>query len=157
IDVASSEIAVPTWAIASFFRRIRSASHRAAAALSKSRPHWQVTPLRATFHAGEHFHRLVEGLRRMHELLEFELICAGDRIGHGLAAGIDAKRWASAHPVGVQPAEERLDDLLWEIDRYEHAQIKACATRVEAARAEARRLALDLYGRPQDIGHLVEA
>lgn len=157
IDVASSELAVPTWVFKPFLTMVRAASDRAAASLTRSRPRWNVRPLRATFHAGEDFRRLPEGIRRMHELLEFELLCAGDRIGHGIAAGTDASRWSEDNPITLQPAEDRLEDLLWEIDRYERSDFPADASRVERVRAEARDLALKLHRRTEDLGLLVAA
>ena len=157
VDVASSELAVPTWVLVPLLRRVRDASHRAATALARLRPSWKVEPLRATFHAGEDFRSLAEGLRRIHEPLEFELLCAGDRIGHGLAAGVDPRRWARDHATTIQPAEDRLDDLLWEIDRYQHGDLPADASRVERARADARTLTFELYRRAEDLDKLIAA
>jgi adenosine deaminase len=146
IDVASDELAVPTWVYARHFTRIRQASNDAAATLARVRPKWKVTPMRATFHAGEEYRRLVEGLRRMHELLEFNILCAGDRIGHGLAAGTDPQRWAESNGLVLQPAEDRLDDLLWELDRYERGDFAVDAARSEYVRATALQLAEKIYG-----------
>lgn len=145
IDVASDELAVPTWVFVRHFARIRQASNDAAAKLARRQPTWNVTPMRATFHAGEEYRRLVEGLRRMHELLEFNILCAGDRIGHGLAAGVDPQRWAESNDVVLQPAEDRLDDLLWELDRYECGDFEVDAARSEYVRATALKLAERIY------------
>ncbi|WP_437901796.1 hypothetical protein [Sorangium sp. So ce124] len=154
IDVASDELSVPAWVFISPFVKVRRAAHRAAARLSRARPGWKVTPLRATYHAGEDFRRLVEGVRRIHELLEFGLLEAGDRIGHGLAAGVDPELWARNHPVTVQPAEERLHDLLWEIDRYKAGDLPADATRIEQVRAEALGLTHKIFGSNENPEHL---
>ncbi|TKD01177.1 hypothetical protein E8A74_31755 [Polyangium fumosum] len=154
IDVASDELSVPTWAFVLPFERVRRAAHRAGARLARTHPHWKVKPLGATYHAGEDFRRLAEGLRRMHELLEFGLLEAGDRIGHGLAAGVDPERWAREHPVTVQPVEERLLDLLWELDWYKSGELPADAGRVEQVRAEALDLTKRMFGACQDLDHL---
>ncbi|WP_437999635.1 hypothetical protein WMF26_06680 [Sorangium sp. So ce185] len=154
IDVASDELSVPTWVFVPPFMRVRRASHRAAARLSRARPRWNVTHLRATYHAGEDFRRLVEGVRRIHELLQFGLLEASDRIGHGLAAGVDPELWARYHSVTVQPAEERLHDLLWEIDRYKAGELPADAARIEQVRAEAHRLAQKIFNTLVDLDQL---
>ena len=83
------------------------------AALSDQRR--QVSPLRSTIHAGEDFARLIQGLRRMHEPIEYGLLQFGDRIGHGLALGFDPKLWAERLPQTPQTLDERLDDL---VSRY---------------------------------------
>jgi hypothetical protein len=88
----------------------------------------------------------VEGLRRIHETIEFGLLSCGDRIGHGLALGLAPGVWASQSRVVMQPAEERLDDLLWELALYQRGALPADRGRVEFVRAEAARLSRAIYG-----------
>jgi hypothetical protein len=121
------------------------------------RPGWRVPPLRFTCHAGEDYRRLNEGLRRVHELIEFGVLGAGDRIGHGLALGHDPERWARGASEVPQPAEERLDDLLWELDRYTRCDLSVDSGRYAYVRAEASRIGRDIYGSPRDIDALIEA
>ncbi|WNG50665.1 hypothetical protein F0U60_45980 [Archangium minus] len=148
IDVASSELAVPTWATVNLLASVRRASVAASEALRQARPSWNVPPMRLTCHVGEEFSRLVEGVRRVHELHESGLLRNGDRIGHGLALGIVPRRWADSSTVVVQTAEDRLDDLLWELDRYGSGDVPAHPGRVERVRAEAEKLARLIYGEP---------
>lgn len=151
IDAASVELAVPTWPFVPIFQRVREASAAAAAVLRRTWPLAEITPIHATFHAGEDFRRLSEGLRRIHELIEFGLLQSGDRIGHGIALGESPKRWAKgAHEV-TQPAEDRLDDLLWELDRYRHGDLPLDARRVELVRAEIQHLGELIYGRSKAL------
>ncbi|MFT3768045.1 MAG: hypothetical protein QM820_21560 [Minicystis sp.] len=146
IDMASVELAVPNWPFVPIFEIVRRASNEASALLKRRWPEAGIKPLRTTVHAGEDFRRLSEGLRRIHELIEFGLIQAGDRIGHGIALGESPKRWArGAHEV-AQPMEERLDDLLWELDRYRHAHLPLDARRLEFVRAASLRLGGEIYG-----------
>lgn len=146
LDIASSELAVPTWATAPLLRFVRNASEPLSADLLRRRPFWRVPPLHVTCHAGEDFSRLVEGLRRVHELCEAGVLHNGDRIGHGLALGTEPHRWAASNAVVVQAAEERLEDLLWELDRYANADIHAPPSRVERVRSQAVVLARRIYG-----------
>ncbi len=145
IDVANVELAVPTWLLAGLFPGVRRASAEASARLARQRPEWQVPPLRTTLHAGEDYRRLVEGLRRIHEPFEHGLAAAGDRVGHGVALGQDPARWAEAAHTVPQPAEERLDDLLWELARYGRGELPPDIGRLERVRAEAVRLGYDIY------------
>lgn len=145
VDAANVELGEPTWVLVPLFRRVQEASRRASARLSRLRPGWDAAPLRVTLHAGEDYHRLVEGLRHMHEPIEFGILQVGDRIGHGVALGEDPGRWAEAARIVTQPAEERLDDLLWELGRYQKAQIPADTGRLEYVRAEVVRLGREIY------------
>lgn len=146
IDVTASELSIPTWPLVPLFQRVRRASLLAASVLARRAPRLRVTPLRITCHAGEDYRRLVEGLRRVHELIETEILSAGDRIGHGLCLGHAPADWARKTRVVSQSREDRLDDLLWEIDRAAHGDFEVAAARLAFARGEAARIARDIYG-----------
>lgn len=157
IDVANLEQAQPTWVIVPLYDIVREASREASQRLARALPSWRVPPMRATLHAGEDCLRLVEGVRRMHEAIEFGLLRQGDRFGHGLAVGTDPDGEEDA--VVSQPREDRLDDLLWELDRYACRDIVGTTSRVEYLRREIHRIASDIYlSRDADsVEHLIEA
>jgi hypothetical protein len=159
VDAANVELAVPTWPLVPLFAQVRRASCRASARLARIRPEWEASPMRVTIHAGEDFRRLVEGLRRIHEPIEFGILQVGDRIGHGVALGEDPHRWKDSAHLISQPAEERLDDLLWELTRYRRAEIPADTGRLEFVRAEATRIGRMIYAGEErvDLDDLVEA
>lgn len=160
IDVANVELAEPTWVIAPLFEIARRASEQASARLARRSRNWRIPPLRATVHVGEDFRRLVEGIRRVHETVDVGLVRCGDRIGHGIALAEDPKRWAEAARVVAQPAEDRLDDLLWELDRYRRGDLAADTGRLELVRGQVLDLARFIYrgeGRGTDIEDLLEA
>lgn len=48
-----------------------------------------------TFHAGEHFLDIISGIRYIYEAITFLDMKQGDRIGHGVALGIDPKMFLS--------------------------------------------------------------
>ncbi|WP_437945940.1 hypothetical protein WME98_34385 [Sorangium sp. So ce296] len=157
LDVASAELSMPLWPTLRPLRHLRDASQRAAVKLSHRRPTWNVPPLRVTYHAGEDFRRLAEGIRRVHELVCFRVLEAGDRVGHGLALGIDPERWAERARCIEQPQAERLDDLLWELDLYGRGWLAPSAARVERVRSEAARVAERIHGEPVPIDALLVA
>lgn len=157
IDIAAAELDVPTWPIVPLFARLRKASKRAAAILHRQHPTWAVKPLRATCHAGEDYGRLVEGLRRVHELIEFGILGPGDRIGHGVCLGDDVDRLIQTSRSSRQPAEDRLDDLLWELDRYANADLDVESNRYAYATNEASQLGRKIYGDRVHLDDLREA
>lgn len=148
LDVASLELAVPTWAIAPLIREARDLSRKASARLALARPEWDVPPFRVTAHAGEDFRRLSDGLRRVHEFVRFGVVARGDRIGHAIALGFSPELWVRRFGRLAQPRAERLDDLLWELDCYGHDRLPTEVSRVEVVRTEAARLARDIYAPP---------
>lgn len=151
LDVANVELAQPSWLLPPLFRPVQEAAQLAAERLAVVRPSWRVTPLRITLHAGEDFRRLSEGLRRIHEPIECGLLTMGDRIGHGIALGEDPARWAISSGALSQPSEERLDDLLWELERYRRTELGVDSSRVEYVRAEILRLGLYIYSAEPEL------
>jgi len=67
------------------------------------------------------------------------------------------ERWAEyADPV-PQPAMERLDDSLWEVDRCRAGDLPAEVGRLERVRGEIERLARFIYDRPCILEDLLRA
>jgi hypothetical protein len=162
LDFASTELAVPTWATLGVLQDARRASVYASRALALSQEgeisRQTVPPLRVTYHAGEDFRRLVGGLRHIHELVEFGGLRQGDRLGHGIALGVDPRVWGHNAGMIFQPAEERIEDLLWELERYQQGDFTSGTTRRELVRAELRRLLRDVYLDPTpDLDMYLEA
>ena len=67
-----------------------------------------------TFHAGEDFYDIIDGLRSIDETILFMEYERGCRIGHGLALGVDAKKYyANRHYRAVMPKQYMLDNCVW--------------------------------------------
>lgn len=67
-----------------------------------------------TYHVGEDFFDLIDGLRSIWELVEFAEFTKGDRLGHALALGIDAKSYyESKHYNVLIPKQCLLDNIVW--------------------------------------------
>lgn len=145
IDVANTELAQPTWVLIPLWQRVFATAKATSALLAQRHPRWAVPCLRTTIHVGEDFVRLPQGLRRMHEPIEYGLLRVGDRIGHGLALGIDPSHWESQLPQAPETLDERLDDLVWEFERYQKEELPVEASRLEYVRAEVIRLATAQY------------
>ena len=67
-----------------------------------------------TYHAGEDFYDIVDGLRTICEAIDFFRYSMGDRIGHGLALGTDPSTFYSErHLLLMIPRQILLDNLVW--------------------------------------------
>ena len=67
-----------------------------------------------TYHVGEDFYDITEGLRSIEEAVRFLQLGQGDRLGHCMALGIDAKKYYSQrHQVVIMPKQLLLDNLIW--------------------------------------------
>jgi adenosine deaminase len=74
--------------------------------------------LHATFHAGEDFLDIVDGLRYIDESIKFLELGEGDRIGHALALGIDVEDYyAFKHNYLLLPKQNLLDNYSWLLSR----------------------------------------
>ena len=74
--------------------------------------------IHVTYHAGEDFLDLVDGLRAIDEAVRFLALQRGDRIGHGLALGVEpAIHYRFKGRNIVLPKQVRLDDLVWVLYR----------------------------------------
>lgn len=110
IDAASIENNTEPWVFTSAYKIARGSQH------SKTiyRPSLRnIQNLGFTFHVGEEFRHILSGLRRIDEVIEFFKYHAGDRIGHGIALGVNIDEWASNNKVTIIPRGEMLDNLLW--------------------------------------------
>ncbi|MDE5758185.1 MAG: hypothetical protein K2H85_06185, partial [Allobaculum sp.] len=68
----------------------------------------------ATFHAGEDFYDLADGLRAIEEAIRYLQLKPGDRLGHALALGMDADRYYVArHNLAALPKQWMLDNAVW--------------------------------------------
>lgn len=145
LDVAGDENLAPPEVFAPAIRRLRRETLRNDTPPRHHR-------LRLSVHAGEDFTHLLTGLRRISETLSYYQMEAGDRIGHGLAMGIDPARWAerSGPELLLSPAEQ-LDDLVWIRGIIRELERKGCGrftSRLPCVEEAIARLASRLYPRP---------
>lgn len=67
-----------------------------------------------TYHCGEDFYDLVDGLRAIDEAIRFLGLGRGNRLGHALALGIDARKYYERrHFTSPMPRRYALDNLSW--------------------------------------------
>jgi hypothetical protein len=112
IDAASSELDCRAELFGPAFRYLGSSAW-------KNLPNFQ---LYKTYHIGEEFSDLVDGLRAIYEAIEFlelnyhEEKKKSDRLGHALAAGLDVDKWyARKNYIVRKTKQDHLDDLAFMI------------------------------------------
>ncbi len=108
IDAASVEYRTEPWVFAPVYKKARGGetplfNHN-------SEP---IKKLGFTFHVGEDFRNILTGLRHIDEVMTHFGYHAGDRIGHGIALGLNVDKWFKKHRVILMPRGEYLDNLLW--------------------------------------------
>ncbi len=111
IDAANTEIGCRPEIFAQAFRFLR--GHSPKKWLEYIFPTNQ-RQLGFTYHAGEDFMDLVDGLRAIDETIKFLNFSDGDRLGHALALGIDAEEYYNRknHTI-VMPLHDFLDNVVW--------------------------------------------
>lgn len=95
-----------------------------------------LSALRKTYHVGEDFLDVVDGLRAIDEVVRFLEFKNGDRIGHALALGIDVEAWYNLKNGAIAlPVQDYLDNLAWMYHALSHFSIphtEALKSRLEA-------------------------
>ena len=67
-----------------------------------------------TYHAGEDFYDIIDGLRTVDDAMLFMEYRRGYRIGHGLALGVNAREYyANRHYRAIMPKQYMLDNCVW--------------------------------------------
>lgn len=110
LDAASLENATPVWVFSPIYEYARD-SMKDPLVIGNNLSYYQ--SLNFTFHAGEDFRHILTGVRRIDEAVTHLKFHAGDRIGHGIALGLDAEKWYQENPVVILPQIELLEDYLW--------------------------------------------
>lgn len=83
-----------------------------------------------TYHVGEDFYDVVDGLRAVSEVLIFLQFQHGSRLGHALVLGVDVADYYKHHSYRVNATKQvLLDNVAW---LYVQAQRLGCCTTIQA-------------------------
>ena len=117
IDACANEIGCRPEVFAPAFRKIRQEKSSAEARIDPAKP--EIVPaLKITYHAGEDFLDLIDGLRAIDEAVRFLEMENGDRLGHAIALGIDAESWySSKNDTVILPKQDLLDNMAWLLEQ----------------------------------------
>lgn len=70
--------------------------------------------LNVTYHVGEDFYDLADGLRAIWEIVQYAGICKNDRLGHCLALGVLPREYYKRkHCTLTMPKQVMLDNIVW--------------------------------------------
>lgn len=104
-----------------------------------------IPDLRKTYHVGEDFFDVLDGLRAIYEAVLFLELSHGDRIGHGVALGIDVEKWYQTHGKITLPRQNKLDNIAWMLYMIRHWGIETTTAYYQELTTEFEKLYLELY------------
>jgi adenosine deaminase len=113
IDAASGELGCRPEVFAHAFRFLRLSQPMPSRLLSPERIP-EPKQLRVTYHVGEDFLDIIDGLRAIDEAIFFLDYRRGDRLGHALALGVTPRdSYHAKHHVVMLSRQELVDNLAW--------------------------------------------
>lgn len=152
IDAAAQEIGCRPEVFAQSFRYLR---NHAVDIKSWDADEIEVKPLRVTYHVGEDFVDIVDGLRAIHEAICFLNMDCGDRLGHALALGIDAEQWYRAKNSRILiTQQDYLDNLAWLYGQISRHKIVGLEMLLQYIHREFEQYFKIVYGDHMDIHYL---
>lgn len=121
IDACSQEIGCRPEVFASVFRMLGKHS----CVVEDAYADWSISNLKKTYHVGEDFLDVVDGLRAIDEAVRFLNLECGDRLGHAIALGIDVDAWYRSKNYHITlPIQDYLDNVAWLYHVLERYQIQ---------------------------------
>lgn len=142
IDAASHEIGCRPEVFAQAFRYLRNERPQ------QRYDHPPQLTLRATYHVGEDFLDITDGLRAVDEAVCFLDLRRGERIGHGLALGIEPEDYYQLKNNVVRlSAQDLLDNLIWLIERSLEWGVQIPSQLLSSLKERARQLLDEIYPR----------
>lgn len=102
--------------------------------------------LGVTYHVGEDFLDIMDGLRAIDEAITFLQMEKGDRLGHALALGIAPEAYYRSKRNSVYlTKQDYLDNLVWMLYRSLELNVNIDANHRAKMQEEARRLLMEIY------------
>lgn len=102
--------------------------------------------LGVSFHVGEEFLDLVDGLRAIDETIRFLNLSYGDRLGHALALGISPEEYyQSKEYIIIASKQDILDNIVWLLAKIREYDINVSSTFINNLENDYRSLFYDIY------------
>lgn len=144
IDAASSEIGVRPEIFAHAFRYLKHYSYEDPDYMIRDAKR---NPLGYTYHVGEDFLDIADGLRAVDEAIKFLNFGRGDRIGHGLVLGTDPyKYYNKRNRCILLPKLDYLDNVAWLLMQIKHYNLQVSLNLIKDLEDNYWRLFSDIYG-----------
>ncbi len=115
-----------------------------------------IPPIKLTYHAGEDFLDVADGLRAIDEAITYMNMSFGERISHALALGIDVKEWYQLKDrTIVLPKQDYLDNVCWLINKIDLLHIEVEQSAYNLLQREFRWYFEEIYDmRKEDLFHV---
>lgn len=115
----------------------------------------RIPQLRITYHVGEDFLDLTDGLRAIDEAILFLNMDCGDRIGHALALGVDVKKWYKSKEYHISLAkQDYLDNIVWLYHAIVRYNIEGQDNLKNWLETEYRKFFEEIYARHMDRDYI---
>lgn len=102
--------------------------------------------LHYTYHAGEDFYDILDGLRAIDEAIEFLNLKSGDRLGHCLALGLDPKVYYYEYDYKVVAKKQYLlDNVAWMLYKIQCASIDVSYSLLMLLKEKFSSLVFEIY------------
>lgn len=125
IDAASEEIGCRPEVFAQAFRYLKNRSVTYVDYTSGKTK--KLPDLCITYHVGEDFLDIIDGLRALDEAISFLNMRCGDRLGHALALGVDVEEWYESKANRILISQmDYLDNLVWLYSKIRKHHIEGC-------------------------------
>lgn len=108
--------------------------------------------LKMTYHVGEDFLDLVDGMRAIDEAVRFLNLDCGDRLGHAMALCLSPKQWYEDKKYQVfMPVQDYLDDVTWLYHCIHHYHLRGLQEEARFLKKEFQHYFKEIY-----LKHLYE-
>lgn len=147
IDAASNEIGCRPEVFGSVFRYLK--NHVKMIEDKEKRKY--VPQLKITYHVGEDFLDVADGLRAIDEAINFLNMDCGDRFGHAIALGINVKEWYESKNNRILISKhDYLDNLAWVYNRMTEFQIQGMDSLKDYIHRKYEYVFYEVYGKYMD-------
>lgn len=97
----------------------------------------EMLQLRATYHVGEDFQDILDGIRAIDEAICFLNLDRGDRLGHATALGLDVEKWYCKNSYNISiRLQDYLDNVVWLYHKLIAYHIKGAEPLMEYLKTE---------------------
>lgn len=143
IDAANTEIGCRPEVFGQTFRYLKSYSYEDPLHLFGMS---KFKELGISYHVGEEFLDLADGLRAIDEAIRFLNLTYGDRLGHALALGVcPEKYYESKGYTIISPKQDLLDNIVWLIAKIREYNVNTSTTFINTLENKYRKYLSEIY------------
>lgn len=102
--------------------------------------------LRATYHVGEDFEDIIDGLRAIDEAVIFLELKSGERLGHALALGVNVRKYYALKDNWIiLKKQDYLDNIVWMVNKAKALNISLSSAFKQSLYDKAAELIYEIY------------